>query len=102
MRLPSIASMKQNAKDVSDRQPKEGTAIRLAYDALKANPGKLIQINWPEGLSYSTKASIISRLRDTYGFDIKYRKGGRNVQTKHMLAGEWNGKEYADYTIPKE
>lgn len=69
------------------RLPKQGSLTRELYDLLQANKGYLVDV--PEHLR-----DRVYYLRDMYHQDIYNLYGG-----KFVLAGEYIGKSYQDYTI---
>lgn len=82
--------------------PKEGTAIRRAYDALKASPAYPIFI---EGTPVQ-RGTIITQLRDFYGLDIRpYPEKRTSVKgaayKRYWLVGEWFGTTYVDYVADR-
>ena len=77
-------------KRTNQRQPKEGTQLRKAFDLFRANPGKPVHLY--EIAGYPRSGTIITQLTDFYGLDIKQVKRGY-----YMLIGEWFGSIYMDY-----
>lgn len=76
-------------------EPRAGTRTREVYDLFKNNAGR------PVEFCYSKfDPSIIVRLTDFYGLDIRrlqngYARTGR--KSIYVLAGEWFGRVYVDY-----
>lgn len=81
---------------MTSRTPRPGTRIRRMYDLLAAHKGRVINAPltmFEGGTRHRNRAHEIEALRDQYGLDI--RKLG---QARWILAGEWSGRNYIDYT----
>lgn len=77
--------------------PRPGSRTRAIYDALIAQPGRLIEMPF----SASSLNGILTHLRDDYGLDIRCRGSGRGT-CLWLLAGEYIGAGYLDYIANPE
>ena len=77
--------------------PQLGTRTREVYDLFQANRGRPVEFQTNDS---ATDKTIIVRLIDFYGLDIRcLRNGSRRVGRRSLwlLAGEWFGRVYVDY-----
>lgn len=86
-------------------KPREGTKVREVYDLFIKSPGQLIK--WK--VTDRTDTQVISQLRLAYGLDIRSvrhtnsnRYKTKPVTSLWVLAGEWFGSIYIDYTAETE
>lgn len=107
MRQLSADQLKRRSKGKKVRalrtEPKEGTRTRQIYDLFVASPGKPIEFSLVDYCGYHTP--LISQIETTYGLDIRLIKQGSsrtNRKSLWVLAGEWFGPIYIDYTADTE
>ncbi len=107
MRLPSASDFAEKGDKRrkwgghKTNLPRQGSKLRATYDRLTANPGIPISIDDIVPGPSRDRANQIRQLVDFYGLDIRlWRRASfdRDESTLWLLAGEWNGKEYTDYT----
>lgn len=102
MRLLSAYQIKARLKGKKIRalqpMPKEGSAVRAVYDKFTSQPGKVIEFQIGDS---GCNDAVLTALRIYYGLDIRMLKQGSsraNRRSLWVLAGEWFGKIYIDYT----
>ena len=89
MRVASAAKIKGAKRGgPTNDAPREGTAIRAVYDMFLKHRGHVVPFAVHRG-----DGEKIRYLRDFYGLDIRHVSYGR-----WLLAGEWFGRVYVDYT----
>jgi hypothetical protein len=107
----SVSDIKNKRRHASSRdQPREGTRLRFIYDKIFAEPGQWIIFSAKKDFGWWSFASkdgagslgnMLDQLQNSYGLDIRTRRlagaHGR-AQREVMLAGEWFGRVYIDYT----
>lgn len=97
MRVASVTEIKTDHWGGTRDYPRPGTRARQVYDFLRLHRGRTVDTRplWREMMMPSHKGefgSILSRLQDDYGCDIRRVKNGH-----YILAGEWFGSHYTDY-----
>jgi hypothetical protein len=98
MRCATAAQILGKAGSANARiAPQLGTRTREVYDLFQANRGRPVEFQTNDS---ATDKTIIVRLIDFYGLDIRcLRNGSRRVGRRSLwlLAGEWFGRVYVDY-----
>jgi hypothetical protein len=100
--MSSAASFKGNFGKRQD-EPRPGTRIRKAYDALVANPGIPVSLSEAIG-DTNSRGKILEQLQDIYGLDFRlWRQGSvSRGPSLYVLVGRWNGNNYEDYLPSKK
>lgn len=101
MRQLSAAQIKRRLKGKKitppSLEPRDGTYTRSVYDLFMRSPGK------PVEFKVGKSKIIIRTLQDTYGLDIRrLKQGHKESKSLWVLAGEWFGPVYVDYTQASE
>ena len=100
MKQLSVAGAKGH-RNRHGEAPREGTKLRALWDRLRQAPGEPIET----ADLYSTKPGLhnaMSQLRITYGLDVACIDHGRNHRGRYVLAGEFVGRDYHDFTKPQQ
>jgi hypothetical protein len=90
----TVSQMKGTTARHLPDAPRPGTRLRTYFDFLMEHKGQWIKIR-PCG-SRSDLTALRYQLQNTYGLDLRRR--GWSTNAEWMLAGEWFGKVYVDYT----
>jgi len=102
MRNESAYSIKQRVKrgatPIHQKIPREGSRLRLIYDAFMSRKLEAIRFDKELGVSPTTVQTAVHNLTDFYGLDIRPGKYG----TGYRLVGEWFGRVYVDYSKEAE
>ena len=95
-RCSTAASAKRGGRDYLNKrdEPRPGTKIREIYDLFWANRGRPIKWIGCNQTEYMHHSSRLEYLKSSYGLDIRRLRNGTWI-----LAGEWVGKGYVDYTV---
>lgn len=89
VRVSEIKRGKSNCNKNFDGRPKEGTTLRLLYEAFRS--GQVVSVRKEFGESASR---YISYLRDFYGMEIEPVKADTGRIIGSRLVGEWDGPYY--------
>ena len=108
MRALSVTQIKRRLRgkkvELLPMEPREGSRLRELYDLLMGNAGKPVPLRVSQ---YAGRGANLTQLRDTYGLDIRMVRQGHTSalidrKSVYVLAGEWFGDIYVDYTTSSE
>jgi hypothetical protein len=95
--FPSVSEIKRGYTTARDR-PQKGTRAAIVLDRLE--PGRTVTLDRAQlGFRVNDWFVAVTKLRDTYGFDIRVRRVPLTTSYEVLLAGETHKGGYLDFMV---